>query len=90
MWSNFLTTRGYPARRGQQFAGGTDSPDVICESLGNYHFEVKFTERLSLHAAMEQAVSDCGQKVPIVAHKKKRQDWLVVMRAADWLALMEK
>ena len=54
------------------------------------HHEVKFTERLKLHAAMEQAIEDCGHKVPIVAHKKKRQDWLVVMRAEDWLALMEK
>ena len=90
MWANWLEVRGYPARRGQQFSGGSDSPDVICESMPGTHFEVKFTERLQLHAAMAQAIEDSGHKVPVVAHKKKRQDWLVVMRAEDWLALMEK
>jgi Holliday junction resolvase len=39
----FLTDEGFPARRGQQFAGGTDSPDVVCESLSGLHFEVKRT-----------------------------------------------
>jgi hypothetical protein len=31
--AHMLTHEGFPARRGQQFSGGTDSPDVVCESL---------------------------------------------------------
>ncbi len=31
---------GYAARRGQQFSGSPDSPDVVCDSLPWMHFEV--------------------------------------------------
>jgi hypothetical protein len=70
------------ARRGQQFQGGNDSPDIIT-SLRNVHFEVKRTETLSLYKAMEQAKNDCGDKIPVVAHRKSRQEWLIVLHAKD-------
>jgi len=38
-WLHSLGFTG--ARRGQQYAGGTDSPDVIVPELPNVHFEVK-------------------------------------------------
>ena len=34
-----LRAHGYAARRGQQFAGSPDSPNVVCESLPWLHFE---------------------------------------------------
>jgi hypothetical protein len=43
--AKFLASEGFPARRGQQFSGGTDSPDVLCEALPRIHFEVKRTEK---------------------------------------------
>ena len=46
MWRDELREAGFTARRGQQFAGGTDSPDVICEELNNLHMEVKFVQSL--------------------------------------------
>ena len=85
--SHFLTEHGFPARRGQQFSGGPESPDVICKSLP-FHFEVKRTERLRLHEAMNQATNDAGDMTPAVAHRRNRDEWLVTMRLSDLLELV--
>lgn len=89
-WRNVLREAGFTdARRGQQFAGGTDSPDVVCESLSGFHFEVKRVESLNIGNAMAQAIRDAsGKKTPTVAHKKNHGEWLVTMRAEDWLAVV--
>lgn len=82
-----LRDRGYFARRGQQFSGGGDSPDVV--SSLPYHFEVKRVQRLNLEAAMLQAVTDAPEgKPPVVAHRRNRCPWLVTMRLDDWLDLV--
>jgi len=86
-WAQVLRDAGLVAYRGQQFAGGVDSPDVVCESLPNIHFEVKRVERLNIQDAMFQAVRDCDWKMPAVAHRKNKQGWMVTMRAHDWLEL---
>jgi hypothetical protein len=59
-WRDELRANGYAARRGQQFSGSPDSPDVVCDSLPWIHFEVKAVERLNIEDAMEQARRDCG------------------------------
>lgn len=88
-WRDQLRNAGYTARRGQQFSGGTDSPDVICDELGSViHFEVKRVESLNLAAAMEQAKRDAAGKVPVVAHRKNSQSWLVTMPAEALFKLM--
>lgn len=87
-WAKVLRDAGLEAYRGQQFAGGVDSPDVVCESLPDVHFEVKRVERLNIHDAIDQAVTDCDWKVPVVAHRKNKKPWLVTMRAEDWLKLV--
>jgi Holliday junction resolvase len=87
--ARWLTERGHPARRGQQYSGSPDSPDVVCPSLP-IHFEAKRTERLRLHEAMQQAVDDAGKgMVPIVAHKANRKPWLAIMRLSDLMALIQ-
>jgi len=73
---------GVTARRGVQYRGGADSPDVITD-IPDVHFEVKRTERLSLYPAMKQAACDAGEKVPVVCHKQNRQEWLVIVRLED-------
>lgn len=78
-WRDELRAQGYQARRGQQFSGSPDSPDVVCESLPWAHFEVKAVERLNIYDAMEQALGDCGAKVPFVIHKRNFRRGLVVM-----------
>ena len=61
-WRDELRANGYDARRGQQFSGSPDSPDVICEALPWLHFEVKCVERLNIEDAMEQVRRDCGTR----------------------------
>ena len=73
---------GITARRGVQYRGGRDSPDVISDFEG-VHFEVKRAERLSLYPAMQQAVNDAGEKIPVVCHRQSRRDWLVIVRLND-------
>ena len=70
------------ARRGQQFAGGPDSPD-IAGAISGVHIECKRVERLNLAAAMEQAESDAGALVPLVASRRNRGPWLVTVRLED-------
>jgi len=60
-WRDELREHGYHARRGQQFSGSAESPDVVCDELGWAHFEVKAVERLNIEDAMEQARRDCQQ-----------------------------
>lgn len=89
-FAKFLTDRGYPAERGLQFKGSPDSPDVICRSLP-FHWEIKLVQRLNIQDAIEQAIRDNKEKkIPIVAHKKSRKDWLVTLRAEDFLQLLKK
>lgn len=72
-------TLGCKARRGQQYAGGNDSPDVV-HDISGIHIEVKRTERLKLYDAVGQALEDCADgEVPVVLHKRNREFWLVVV-----------
>lgn len=86
-FAQLLRDAGLVAWRGQQFAGGTESPDVVCESLPHVHFEIKRVEQLNLLAAMAQSVTDAGHKLPVVAHRRNKQPWLVTMRVQDFIEL---
>ena len=70
------------ARRGQQFSGGTESPDVVT-SMENVHLEVKRTEKGNPYKWMEQAVRDAGPKLPIVLHRRNGEEWLAIVRLSD-------
>lgn len=82
---DFLRDMGFTARRGQQFAGGADSPDVQCEELPRIHFEVKFGEDFTIGSkavedAWKQAVRDAGKgKMPVVAFRRNREPWRVLV-----------
>ena len=75
------------ARRGQQFSGGVDSPDVI--GVEGTHVEVKRVEKLNLSHAMTQAVRDSGDNLPYVAHRKNGEEWMITIQARDLLAFRE-
>ena len=85
-----LTAEGFEARRGQQFRGGPDSPDVIVPSLPGIHWEAKRTERLSLYDALAQATNEAGDKLPIVAHRRNHFEWVAVLRLVDLLAIIRE
>jgi len=90
MWRDELREAGFTARRGQQFAGGTDSPDVICEELSNLHMEVKFVDKLNLEKACDQAERDAGKKAWIVAHKRNGKHWKVTMDSGTFFQLLRE
>ena len=72
---------GFASRRGQQFSGSPDSPDVATEA--DIHLEVKRCERGNPYDWMHQACQDCGDKVPVVLHRRNQQGWLVIARLDD-------
>lgn len=81
---------GCEARRGQQFQGSPDSPDVVT-SLDGVHIECKRVERFEIYKAIEQAKRDSGQdEIPIVCHRKNRGEWLAVVRLDDLPELVER
>ena len=92
-WRDEFRANGYMARRGQQFSGSPDSPDVICDELSWLHFEVKAVERLNIEDAMDQARRDAErgiegqQKVPVVAHRRSFRRWLVTMEAETFFRI---
>lgn len=83
--AKYLREHGFTeARRGQQFHGGADSPDVC--GLPGFHIEVKRVERLDLQAAMEQSIRDAAEnEIPIVVHRRDRDYWKVTMRLDDFM-----
>jgi len=90
-----LREHGFDARRGQQFAGGADSPDVVSDALAWLHVEVKRVQNLNLTDACAQAEGDCARGAPaghrkpwIVAHRRNHAPWLITMRAETFFALL--
>lgn len=84
----FLKDRGLIARRGQQFKGGGDSPDVVCDALPTLHLECKRVEQGNLYLWLAQAKRDAGAKVPVVAHRRNRQEWVAILTLDDLLKLL--
>jgi Holliday junction resolvase len=92
-----LREAGYlKARRGQQYAGGNQSPDVVCEELPSIHWEVKYCEKGNLYDWIEQATGDTWMherhgrmlKIPIVAHKRNGKKWIAIL-PLEGLGLLE-
>ena len=86
--AKYLREHGFTdARRGQQFKGGADSPDVV--GLTGFHIEVKRVERLDLNAAMEQSIRDSApDEKPIVVHRRNNDYWKVTMRLDDFMEVI--
>lgn len=89
-WSNKVREHGFDCRRGRQYSGSPDSPDVISEDLNQFHFEVKLTKNAYFYTWMNQAVTDADtSKTPVVAHRKNYGEWHVFMKADDFLNLIK-
>lgn len=83
--ARFLREHGYEARRTAQYCGQTgEAADVV--GLPGLHIECKFVERLNIREALEQAKRDAKKGlIPVLFHKRSREDWLVTMRAEDFM-----
>lgn len=94
--AEILRNHGYAARRGQQYHGGGDSPDVV--GLPGFHIEVKYTQRFDLYGALKQAETDSFGTgyIPLVVYRKaaesgqKKPDWAAVLKLEDFLKILEE
>lgn len=69
--AKILNDAGFESRRGVQFSGGLDSPDVI--STFPFHIEAKRVEKLNLTSAVHQSHKDAGTEDYCVIHKKNHE-----------------
>lgn len=68
---------GVEAYRSCQYAGKEGAGDVL--GVPGVHVESKYTERLNLYAAMDQAEEDCGKEIPVVFHRKNLRQWVAIV-----------
>lgn len=86
---HFLEERGFTARRGQQFKGTEDSPDIEVDDTAEFmHWEIKRVQKLNLTGAVRKAIEDGGDHLAVVAHRANRQPWLCTMDARDFVDLI--
>lgn len=87
--AGLLRCHGFDSRRGVQYQGGPDSPDVV--GLPGFHIEVKRTERLSIYPAMDQAADECkAGEVPVVFHRTNGSYWLTIIEAEQFLRMCKR
>ena len=85
--AHILQENGFPnARRGCQYKGGEDSPDVV--GVDGIHFEVKRRERTDLYPWMQQATIDAGKNIPVVVHRRNGEEWLAICPFDKFLELV--
>lgn len=70
------------ARRGRQYCGNPEAPDIRA-GIASVHFEVKRCEALRLYTALEQAVQDAGDNIPVVLHRANGKPWVAILRLED-------
>lgn len=81
---------GFQARRGQQFRGGSDSPDVITDLP--IHLEVKAREQMShsqIYEWLDQCRDESEGRMPVLITKRNRCDRLATVRLGDFLKLWQ-
>lgn len=85
-----LREHGYEAERGQQHAGGKDSPDVKHNMTG-IHIEAKAVEHLNLWNALAQSERDAGaDEIPVVVFKRNRSKDYIALSFENFLKLFGK
>ena len=85
--ARILRTYGFDTRRGQQFKGGGDSPDVM--GLPGVHIECKRVQNLVIEKAMVQSRTDAEgtDDVPVVMHRRDREKWKVTMDLDEFMKM---
>jgi tRNA threonylcarbamoyladenosine modification (KEOPS) complex Pcc1 subunit len=77
-------------RRGVQYSGGADSPDIKSNTDTKIHFEIKRDETTAgkkLYSAICQAKNDSGEdEIPVVMTRRNHENWLIVIEAKDIVA----
>ena len=88
---HFLKERGIDARRGQQYEGSSDSPDVIAGGcMTGIHLECKRVQAGNPYDWHHQACTDADMcKIPVVAHRRNGKHWLAILDLRDFVNIME-
>lgn len=83
-----LRSRGYQARRAQQYCGKAGTEDITHDLPGVY-LECK-RERLNVLQAYNQARRDNqdAARAPVVAHRVSKSPWLVTLSLDDFLLIL--
>jgi len=89
-WAKICREHGFEVRRSQQYAGGTESADVI--GLPGVHCEVKAWDTITtedIRKFLAQAIRDSAGSgnIPIVAHKEDYRKWFVSMEWDDFVRM---
>lgn len=83
---------GIPARRGQQYAGDIEAPDVVVsqEYRDLIDVEVKRTERLKLTEWMRQQREDTDNSGNgVIFHRRNLEEWNVILPAEFFLKIFK-
>ncbi|MCI5836244.1 MAG: hypothetical protein MR209_00125 [Veillonellaceae bacterium] len=88
-FAKLCRAEGYTdVRRSAQYCGNTgEAADIV--GLPGVHVEVKRGKVIRLTDAVAQAVRDSEKsgRIPLVAHRRDNEGWLITMRAEDWFNL---
>ena len=74
---------GLETRRGCQFKGTPDSPDVV--GWPGVYIEVKRREKINVDKFMAEAAAEAGDDIPLVATRRNRGEWLLTIKLKDLL-----
>ena len=79
------------ARRTAQYCGNSGEADDVL-GVDGLHIEVKRCETTKIPEWMAQATRDCTdtENVPIVAHRRSREQWLVTLPAIDFFQIYKE
>lgn len=79
--AELIRSWGIAARRGQQYAGDPDAPDVVAATPG-LAWEVKARKQGHPGKWLEELLKNCHDgDIPVVLHKRDRQPWLLTIFA---------
>lgn len=83
---------GIPARRGVQYGGGGDAPDVAHALDPILHIEVKLANRVTIEEWYDQALVDGRYRVPVVLHRRTKPPgmrWVATTMLRDLATLLD-
>lgn len=80
--SAILNEYGITSRRGNVFYR---EDDVVTDSP--IHVECKAQETTKIHEWMKQSIEAADGKIPVVVHKRNREEPLITMKFEDFLKL---
>ena len=86
--ARLLRFYGYNARRGVQYKGGADSPDVV--GIPGVHIEVKRTERglKTVYDWIAQSKRDASPgEISLVMPHSNRCEWLAILSFDDFMKI---